>query len=485
MALTALLVAAVPASAGAVTVTATETVPVKGGPEALLDVQASPEEANRLSVTASGVGPYVFEVRDNAEPSVAGPGCSGGGAPGTPVTCPLSTLPTLTVVLGNGGSFLDSRSLPPLVPTNVIGGSGDDTILTANGGDQVQGGMGTDVVRTAGGDDSVFAPPAADGPDLYDLGAGALDLVSYQARSQPISYQQGGGANDGAPGERDTVLGAEAAVGGAASDALIGAVEGEYLLGAGGDDTLVGEGSDDVLAGDLGAGSDQVGQQRLARLGLSAAATAAAIGNDTAYGGPGEDFVRGDAGDDKLYGIADNDVVVGNDGNDLVNGGPGDNRLYGQQGDDKVVGREGDDLLNGSAGVDGLFGSDGEDKLVGGSEGDRLFANRGPDRAFGMVGDDLVNGGPGSDRLYGNDGDDKVVGRWADDLLNGGAGEDGAFGGPGSDKLLGRAGDNRLFGNQGPDRLFGGEGFSFLNGGPGSDRCRLGPGGGEEVRCNP
>lgn len=484
--LTALLLAMIPASAGAVTVSATEGADAKGAAQAALSVQAAPTEANRLSITVSGgEGAYVFEVRDDAEPSVAGGGCSGGGAPGTPVTCALKTLPTLTVALGNGGSSLDARSLPPLPFTDVTGGSSDDTILTANGGDRVQDGTGSDVVRTAGGDDSVFAPPAADGSDLYDLGAGVLDLVSYQARTQPISYQQGGEANDGAPGERDTVLGAEAAVGGSANDLLGGAEDGEYLLGAGGDDTLVGQGSDDVLVGDLAAGSEQVGQLQLTRLGLSDAARAAAIGNDTAYGGPGEDFVRGDSGDDKLYGIGDDDVVVGNDGDDLVNGGPGDNRAYGQQGNDKVVGRDGDDLLNGAAGVDGLFGSDGDDKLVGGSEDDRLYGNRGADRAFGMVGDDLVNGGPGSDRLYGNDGDDKLVGRWADDLLNGGAGEDGAFGGPGPDKLVGRAGNNRLFGNQGPDRLYGGEGFSFLNGGPGIDRCRLGSGGGEEVRCNP
>ncbi|HEX2096922.1 MAG TPA: hypothetical protein VHF50_06075, partial [Solirubrobacterales bacterium] len=272
MALAALLAAALPASAGAVTVSATEGADAKGAAQAALSVQAVPAEANLLSVTVSGgEGAYVFDVRDNAEPSVAGAGCSGGGTPGTPVTCALKVLPTLTVALGNGGSFLDTRSLPPLPSTNVTGGSGNDTILTANGGDQVQDGAGTDVVRTAGGNDSVFAPPAADGPDLYDLGDGVLDLVSYQARSQPISYQQGGEANDGAPGEQDTVRSAEAAVGGSASDSLVGGNGGDYLLGGGGDDVAVGEAADDVLAGDLGAGAEQVGQLALNRLGLSAA----------------------------------------------------------------------------------------------------------------------------------------------------------------------------------------------------------------------
>ena len=105
--LAALLIAAVPASAGAVTVSGTQ-------------------------------GAYVFEVRDAAEPTVAGAGCSGGGAPETPVTCALKVLPALTVVLGNGGSLVDGRGLPVLPATSVTGGTGNDTILTANGDDQVQ-----------------------------------------------------------------------------------------------------------------------------------------------------------------------------------------------------------------------------------------------------------------------------------------------------------------------------------------------------------
>jgi Ca2+-binding RTX toxin-like protein len=483
VALAALLTAVLPASASAVSVSTTEGA---GGKETTLAIQATPAEANRLTVTASGSdGAYVFTIRDDAEPTVAGAGCSGGGAPGAPVTCPLKVLPTLTALLGNGGSALDAGNLPALPSTNVTGGSGNDTILTANGPDRVQDGTGSDVVRTAGGDDTILAPADSDGPDVYDLGNGALDLVTYQARSQPIAYRADGEANDGSAGEGDAILNAEVIVGGTGNDSLVGGTGGDYLLGGGGDDALLGEDFSDLLVGDLAGGSDAVGQLQLGRLGLSAEARSATSGEDSAYGGPGEDFLRGDSGADRLYGTVDDDVVVGNDGNDLVNGGPGTNRVYGQAGDDKVVGRDGDDLLNGAAGADELFGSDGADKIVGGSEDDRLFGNKGPDRVFGVARNDLVNGGPGSDLLYGNDGDDKIVGRWMDDLLNGGPGDDNAFGGPGPDKLLGRAGINRLFGNQGPDRLYGGEGSSFLNGGPGDDRCRLGTGGGEEVRCNP
>lgn len=107
--LAALLIAVVPASASAVTVSATEGLDAKQAARATLTVQAAPEEANQLTVTVSGSeGAYLFEVRDAAEPSLAGPGCSGGGAPGAPVTCALKVLPALTVVSATG----EARSTP-------------------------------------------------------------------------------------------------------------------------------------------------------------------------------------------------------------------------------------------------------------------------------------------------------------------------------------------------------------------------------------
>ncbi len=95
-------------------------------------------------------------------------------------------------------------------------------------------------------------------------------------------------------------------------------------------------------------------------------------GDDLAYGYGGDDILRGGAGNDKLYGHTGEDFLRGEDGHDSLYGG-GD-----------------DDELRGEAGNDYLFGDIGSDKLKGGS------------------GQDILNGGVDRDvdRLYGGDGAD-------------------------------------------------------------------------------
>ena len=183
-------------------------------------------------------------------------------------------------------------------------------------------------------------------------------------------------------------------------------------------------------------------------------------GNDSAYGGDGNDIIRlstgndyveGGSGDDIIYAgvelpnyspsfsiYPDNDTVYGGDGNDSIYGGiNGNDVLDGGNGDDLLSG--GSYLtatlnvpstlkLNGGAGNDTLIGGYGNDTLSGGSENDSIDGG-------GGLGNDMLDGGSGNDTLIGGFGIDTLLGGAGNDMLSssgtafmdGGAGDDTYF----------------------------------------------------------
>ena len=82
---------------------------------------------------------------------------------------------------------------------------------------------------------------------------------------------------------------------------------------------------------------------------------------------------------DQLFGGNGDDSLFGGLGNDMLNGGRGDDALYGNSGDDLIRGRGGNDLLVGNSGDDDLRGSGGNDVLIGGAGADRLNGGNGAD----------------------------------------------------------------------------------------------------------
>ncbi|MFC6046225.1 calcium-binding protein, partial [Methylobacterium hispanicum] len=69
-------------------------------------------------------------------------------------------------------------------------------------------------------------------------------------------------------------------------------------------------------------------------------------------------------GDDTQYGGDGNDILGGQGGNDLLQGGAGNDRLWGDEGDDIVFGGDGNDALEGGTGNDLLRGEAGADTFV-------------------------------------------------------------------------------------------------------------------------
>jgi glucose/arabinose dehydrogenase len=120
-----------------------------------------------------------------------------------------------------------------------------------------------------------------------------------------------------------------------------------------------------------------------------------------ASAGDASDYLRGDEGDDQIWGGFAFDDINGNMGDDTLSGGLGD---------DWVVGGRDNDLQAGDAGGDVVWGNLGNDTLDGGAGGDQVR---------GGLGDDTLTGGSGDDFVSGDRGDDTVAGGAGADLIHG------------------------------------------------------------------
>jgi len=240
---------------------------------------------------------------------------------------------------------------------------------------------------------------------------------------------------------------------------------------------------------------------------------------ENAYGGSGNDKVRGNAAQNELKGNGGNDELTGRGGADRLYGGAGSDDLIGDEGADKLDGGAGFDFAghyHASAGVvanlseswrntgeaagdvyidiEGLGGSRFNDTLTGNGSGNDLYGHDGHDRLLGQAGndhlsggagDDFLAGGAGADGLNGGAGFDMAIYDWASsgvtaDLSNaannsGEAASDvyesierlagSGFG----DRLTGNGLANELYGNGGDDTLQGGAAADTLSGGDGHD----------------
>ena len=172
-------------------------------------------------------------------------------------------------------------------------------------------------------------------------------------------------------------------------------------------------------------------------------------------------------GDDTLYGGAGNDWMVAGAGNDTLDGGDGV---------DKLFGHAGNDFLDGGANRDILTGGIGDDIYVVDHNADTVveLAGEGTDTVRTGIdwtlGDNLENlellgsgdlngtGNEGANILTGNDGANTLSGFAGADDLRGGAGNDTLNGGLDADLLDGGLGDDRLDGGAGVDSMSGGLG---------------------------
>jgi len=337
------------------------------GPASVREVLAVVDggaEDNELSAHIVGetAGEFEMQVIDRIAALTPGPGCQGGGAPISIVTCLIHKPgPEIEVGfrfdLGGGHNFFEASNLA--FPLTYRGGDGKDVVVTGFGDDTIEPGAGEDNVHGNPGNDLLLVPAAADVGNRYDLSQG-FDTVSYAARTVPIHLR---GKTVETNGSRDELEAVENLIGGNAADTfediwlpgtypapaipqieagpgddlLEGGVSGIRLLGGPGDDTLTG------------------GDDALVPPGLKGAPPR------------GTNSLIGGEGDDLAYGASARDVIELGEGNDTAYAGASNDRLDGGVGKDFLDGDDGDDLVIGDAG---------SDRLLGGSGKDRLFAAR-------------------------------------------------------------------------------------------------------------
>ncbi|CAN5509089.1 hypothetical protein BH20ACT18_BH20ACT18_10150 [soil metagenome] len=415
--------------------------------------RASAGEANRVTVARTGA--RTFTIEDLGAPVTPGAGCTAVSANKARCIAPgrRSVIPG-PVNLGDGDDAATTRGAD--VPVLLDGGAGsdrlsagsgsapvlaggpDDDILTGGEGDDLifgeagfdQGAAGNDQIDGRGGDDRI---EGGLGTDVIVGGAGT-DTVIYQEfaiasgqalRTTPVTVTLDAMANDGAPGENDSVAG-----------------DVENVIGATGADQLVGNEADNSLRlGFAGVGDPTGGSVQ------------GAGGDDAVFGGEGPDTVDGGAGDDI---VVDGDV---GGAASTLSGGPGNDLLHAadvaeeQSNTSELELNPTADAISCGAGRDQAYldtadprpadceiftirtptlattrGTEGKDVIVGvqGEGGDdRIIARAGNDRASGLGGNDRIDGGAGRDTLSGGDGNDVIRARDGErDKISCGTGRD-------------------------------------------------------------
>jgi serralysin len=301
------------------------------------------------------------------------------------------------VTTGNGTNSVIINGTHTGTTTNVVGGSGQDTVIvTVTSRDVIRGNGGDDVLQTAAGNDRLYGDA---GNDVLRSGDGNDTLFGGTGSDQ--MFGQNGNDTLFGEGGADTLdggAGSDFLHGGADNDTINGGADGDTLRGDFGDDTLNGGDGNDRLLGDGGANQAISGNDTLN----------GDAGNDALYGGDGNDILNGGTGDDKLFG----DLIAASDtftGNDTINGGAGNDFLYGHGGNDELRGGDDNDIISGDDGNDMLYGDAGIDNLYGGNGIDQLFGGDGTDTLRGGAGNDQLTGGAGRDRLFGEGGADTFI----------------------------------------------------------------------------
>ncbi|MBI1315205.1 hypothetical protein GC176_28270 [bacterium] len=451
-----------------------------------------------------------------------------------------------TIDGGGGDDFLTGDAGNDI----LLGGDGNDTLTGGIGNDHIGGGTGTDRVIETADSDFLLSNQALDSVTLGNpLGVDILGSIEEadltggsSANTIDAGLFQGNVTLSGGGGD-DTLkggIGADSLSGGAGNDTLTGSTGNDTLDGGAGTDRLTQSADTDFTLSDSSLISGVLGTDTLISIeqaeltGGSSANTIDAsafmgsvllrgeAGNDTLFGGATSSALDGGEGNDSLTGGASGDVLFGFVGNDVLNGGGGNDSLLGEAGDDILTGGTGNDTLDGGSGTDRVtesadasftltdmsltgLGTDvvtsiEQGGLTGGVSANTINAaafsgnvtlvgGDGNDTLTGGAGDDSLNGGNGNDMLFGQDGNDSINGARGNDTSFGGAGNDflsedndvandpdSLDGGNGNDTLRGFLGNDTLVGGAGDDSLSGENDNDTLTGGTGNDTLNGGSG---------
>ncbi len=351
---------------------------------------------------------------------------------------------------------------------SVKGSPNSDQITGSDVSNELFGYSGDDTITGGAGDDGIAGD---EGDDALSGGAGDGDRLRYdllRCGGSGVDVRLTGGTALG--NGNDTIDGGsfEQVIGSPCDDTLVGSNRRDTILGLGGSDTLYGRGDNDLLVPH--ASQADVGED------------AGANGNDTVFGGQGQDEVSylgassgvvadlssgvvsadGDNGSDSVFGV---ESAQGSKSNDKISGTSATNTLLGAAGNDALNGAGGDDYLDGEAGadvIDGGPGSDATDYLYGPQSVSVKLQRKSALESYSdgvTYKDKLI----GLEAIAGTDGNDRMIGSKHSDALFGEGGNDG--------KMIGGAGNDLLIGGTGKQSFDGGSGKDTCSGGKKAKRC--------------
>ena len=296
-------------------------------------------------------------------------------------------------------------------------GGGDDILLGEDGNDTLYGGPGNDRLNGEAGDDQLNGGPGDDvllggtGRNTLDGGPGR-DTASFEFATTGITANLDAPAESGNLVRQNTLVSIENLTGTDHDDTLIGDAGNNILAGRDGDDMLRGGPGDDLLRGGPGAdvleggdGMDTADYSQdtsgiLHTEGDTLHDIEIIIGSDYRdhlFGPdtrPHESYAS--TGTFTFYpGISSDDITIqGGPGNDEIHSNTGNDTLYGGPGDDYIVSTGGNNTLYGGPGDDYLrTGEEGNNTIYPGTGDNRIHLGEGPDTVVIAPKPDVVWGG--------------------------------------------------------------------------------------------
>ena len=280
----------------------------------------------------------------------------------------------------------------------LYGGAGDDRVFGDGGDDTIYGGAGDDHIFAEGGNDTLYGGRGDDyvsggdgGTNLLYGGAGA-DLFEVGVRFVGTDIVVDFNAED--DDHLELFIYADGNFDASSLEALL--ASGGFRLDTSGNKIIEGYES--------GENDADIHDTVIYYEGHKGETVIAVL----------EDFtdLTYDMFNLKIYDFGDDDNTIRGTAevSNHISGGHGDDTLYGGSGEDRLNGGFGDDHIYGGAGYDRIQGSVGDDTLYGGDGDDRFWGSTGDDILYGGADNDWLYGGDGDDTLYGGDGDDILVG---------------------------------------------------------------------------
>ena len=417
------------------------------------------------------------------------------------------------VVFGNGATNVIKADPTLTTPVELVGsrggtntlvgGAGNDTLMTLKGNDVLMGGTGATTFTVIPGKD-----PTLDGSTALntidftqDTLSVNLDLGQNAGQSQTIDSNGDvvvlngnfqtllGGPNGDTiqAGKADTTI-----VGGGGADLLYaGTVGNDSISGGTGNNTIVGGGGNDIIySGAGGTNSIQGGTGNATIRGgggndiIYAGTTGNAsiqggTGNQTISGGGGNDIIYLGSGTDSIQGGTGNQTIAGGGGNDVIYLGSGTNSIQGGTGNQTIRGGGGNDVVYLGSGTDSIEGGTGNQTIAGGGGNDVIYLGSGTNSIQGGTGNQTIRGGGGNDVIYLGSGTNSIQGGTGNQTIAGGGGNDVIYLGSGTNSIQGGTGNQTIAGGGGNDVIYLGSGTDSIQGGTGNQT--IAGGGGNDV----